>query len=369
MSKPSPTPTTSHRIFPAVKSLLTALVAIAGLALFLAWMGGFFHEKVSPGHIPIERTSAAGRSVVTAESSLGSDTVSVVGTIQPRRKSDIASRLLTTILEIHPRPGDRVKTNDPLVTLDNRELLAQQREAMAALTAAEADLVTRKADFERIKSLRATGSVSAEEFGRIEGAYRVAESQVVRAKETISRLEVQISYTKIVATSDGIITDRLAEPGDLAQPGQPLLRQYDPSDLELHANVPESLATGLALQQTLPVRIDAINATLTTKVQEIVPQAQEASRSVLVKFALPTSTTSSLLPGMFGRVTITVGQMKRIWLPVEAIQTIGQLDLIEIVLPDNTLSRRFVRVGRHSEGRAEILAGIREGERVALPVK
>lgn len=366
MTADTPARSPVARVFAAVKTVVSVTVALAGLGLFLAWMGGAFHEKVHPGVEPVERPSAAGRALVVAERKTEAETITAVGSVQPRKRTDVASQLLATIREIKPRPGDTVKPGEVIVTLDDRELLAQQREATAALTAAEADLVTRKRDYERIKDLSVAG---AEEKGRIEGAYRVAEAQVSRSKETIGRIEVQLTHTRIAAGTGGVVADRFAEPGDVAAPGKPLLSIYDPNDLELHANVPESLAAGIKLGQKLLVRIDANNLSVDASVREIVPLAQTASRSVVVKLALPVQTGSPTLPGMFGRLVIPVGTADRVWLPAAALQQRGQLDLIEVEDGHGHLTRRFVRLGRETNGRVEILSGVAAGERVALPAK
>jgi len=357
-------PGTTSRVFGVFKTIVTVTIALAGLVLFLAWMGGAFHEKVPPGVAQIERPTSAGRTLVPAERTIGMETVTAVGSVQPRRKMDLASQLLASVREIKARPGDRVKAGDVLIVLDDRELVAQQREAVASLAASEADLVTRRANYQRVKAL---ASFSAEELSNIEGAFRVAETQVKRAKETISRIEVQITYTKIAASTDGLVSDRFAEPGDLATPGKPLLAVYDPNDLELQVNVPESLASGITVGQKLSIRIDANNLATTALVREIVPQAQQASRSVLMKLALPQSSTNPILPGMYGRAAIPVGEVARVWIPKAAVMQRGQLDLVEVAGSDGTLSRRFVRVGRASDGKVEILSGLSPGEQVALP--
>jgi RND family efflux transporter MFP subunit len=296
------------------------------------------------------------------------DSVTAVGSVQSRRKTDVASQLLATIREITPRPGDRVKANDVLIVLDDRDLLAQQREAVAALATAEADLVTRTGDLRRMKAIPA-GSVSADEIAKVEGAYKVADAQVKRLKEAIGRIEVLLTYTKISLKTDGVVAERLAEPGDLATPGKPLLTVYDPNDLELHVNVPESLAVGVAIGAEFEYRIDALGLQGKTKVREIVPQAQQASRSVLVKLALPLQSGVTVLSGLYGRAEIPVSRRERILVPELAVQQVGQLDLVELVLPDNTLSRQYVRVGRSTNGKVEILSGLAAGDRIALPAK
>jgi membrane fusion protein, multidrug efflux system len=362
-----PQPGPFARLIGFLKSLILVTVALAVLVLFLAWMGGAFHEKVAPGIVSVERSKVSGRTLVKVERTFGQETVTAVGSVQPRRKTEVASQILASVREIKPRPGDRVKAGDVLILLDDRELVAQQREAVASLAATEADLVTRRANYERIKALKS--SASADELNNVEGAFRVAETQVRRAKETISRIEVQISYTKIIANSDGLVSDRFVEPGDLASPGKPLLAVYDSNDLELQVNVPESLAAGIVVGQKFEIRIDANNLASTALVREIVPQAQQASRSVLVKLALPQSTSNPILPGMYGRAAIPVGQVERVWLPKTAVMQVGQLDLVEVTEADGTLSRRFVRVGRVADDKVEILSGLASGEQVALPAK
>lgn len=366
MSNPSSYSRFSN-VVTSVQKIVLGVVIVSVLVLILAWMGGAFHDKVAPGSVSVERSKSAGRTLVKVESSVGMETVTVVGSVQPRRKTDVASQLLASIREIKPRPGDKVKAGDLLIALDDRELLAQQREAVAAFASNEADLVTRRADYERVKSLRNSNAISVEEFSRIEGAFRISETQVKRAKEAIGRIEVLVTYTKILANSDGLVAERFAEPGDLATPGKPLLSIYDPNDLELQINVPESLAFGIAVGQKLPVRIDASNIAFNAAVREIVPQAQQASRSVLVKVAVPQMTSSPLLPGMFGRASIPVGRSEKIWAPSEAVQQIGQLDLVEVADKDGFLTRRFVRLGQVVGDKVEILSGLTAGDQISLP--
>jgi membrane fusion protein, multidrug efflux system len=201
---------------------------------------------------------------------------------------------------------------------------------------------------------------------------KVAEAQVKRAKEAVGRLNVQVTYTRILATSRGVVGDRFADPGDIASPGKPLMVIYDPAELELHVNVPESLAAEVRAGQQLQLRIEAAGLKhVTGTVREVVPQAQQASRSVLVKVALPAALpyAKPLLPGMFGRMSIPVGSVERLFAPQSTVQHVGQLDLVEVLGRDGALTRRFVRVGPVAGDKVEILSGLREGETATLPVR
>lgn len=358
------------RAWRLVRSAKSPAAAVAALGLLLAWMGGNFSGKVCPGEIPAVRPTAVGRTLVTVERLRGAETADAVGSIQPKKRTEVASQLLATVLDVRVRPGDRVTAGDTLVTLDDRELTSRRREAIAGLAAAEADRATRRADYERVRRARDTGALSPEEFDRAEGAFRVAAAQVTRAQEAIGHLDVQLTHARVAAPGAGLVADRFVDPGDLATPGKPLLVVYDPADLELHADVPESLAPAVPVGTEVAVRIDAAKVSVRGVVREVVPQARPASRSVLVKVALPAAPAGPpLLPGMYGRVEVPVGTADRLWVPRAAVRQVGQLDLVEVANPDDSLARRFVRVGAEAGDQVEILSGLSAGDRVALPTK
>lgn len=347
----------------------SAVAALAGLALFLAWMGGAFHSKVPPGEVALERPSAAGRTLVAVTPEVAVETIDVVATVQPRRQADIASQILATVREVYVDPGAQVKIGDDLILLDDSELLAQQREAQASLSAAEADLIVRKSEVARLKTLLPKGNVAREEFDRVQAAANVAEALVNRSRQQVNRIEVQLGYTKIKATSPGIVADRYVEKGDLAVPGKPLLKLQDTREFELHASVPESQALRLGLNQKLPFNIDS--ARISNKhgaIREIVPLAQQATRSVLVKVTIPPDVSAPVFAGMFGRVSIPVGESTRLLIPASAVQQLGQLEVVDVE-QDGKLDRRFIRTGRSYPNGIEVLSGLSAGERVALPAR
>ncbi|HEY1189371.1 MAG TPA: efflux RND transporter periplasmic adaptor subunit [Gemmata sp.] len=354
-----------------VRTVGTALLALAALAAFLAWMGGAFRAKVEPGEAPVPHDSAAGRTLATVEKQTVAELAPVVGSVQPRRRTEVSSQVLARIVDVKVRPGDTVQPDQELIRLDNRELLAQEAEAQAAAAVAEADLVLRKVDYARAVKERDSSVISAADFARYEGAFKVSEAQVKRAKENINRLAVQLTYTRILANARGVVADRFADPGDIANPGKVLMVIYDPAELELHVNVPEGLAPDLREGQKLGVEIEAAGLKgATGVVREVVPLAQQASRSVLVKVTLPrVPSAKPLLPGMYGRVGVPVGTAERLFVPRAAVHQLGQLDLVAVAGADGTLGRRFVRTGPVTGDRVEILAGLSAGERVALPAR
>lgn len=351
---------------------LPKIFGVVVLVLIILWMSYGVYSRVAPGVAEYERPRVGDRQVVRVRPLQTTETISAVGTVQPRRKSEIASRLLTTIQEITVNPGDHVTVGQPLVALDDREIQAQLREAEAAVAGVNADLAVREGDYRRYKQMFAEKAVTKEDYDRIEGTFQVTQAQLTRAQQQVERVQVMLTYAAITAPEAGIVSDRFADPGDLAAPGKPLLAIHDPTELELHASVGENLAAHLNLGQTLGIRVDAAHIDTEGTVREIVPHAEAASRSVLVKVTLPkqpprATVEDQLYIGMFGRLQIPVGQLDRIVIAAEAVQHIGQLDVVDVVGASDTLERRYVRLGQKFGNNVEILSGVRVGEQVAIP--
>jgi membrane fusion protein, multidrug efflux system len=355
----------------SIRSWLKRWLPIVGgvvlLAGALAWMSGMFWSKIEPGVVQEERRSAEGLKMAVVEELPVPQTIDVVGTVEAKRKTDLAGQIMAAIREVNVRAGDTVKPGQTLIVLDDREIQSQLREAEAAEAGAKSDLDVRKRDYQRYREMLQGNAVTREEFDRMKGAYEGAQSQLKRIEQQIARVQVMLSYTKIESHATAIVAKRHVDPGDLAVPGKPLLTLYDPKEWELHADVPESLMAHVKLGDVLTIHIDAAHRIWRGTVREIVPQAQEASRSILVKVALPPQAADEVLIGMFGRLSIPVGQITPIVAPVAAVRHDGQEDLVDVVDRDGFLEHRFVCTGRRYDEKIEILSGLKVGEKVALP--
>jgi hypothetical protein len=163
------------------------------------------------------------------------------------------------------------------------------------------------------------------------------------------------------------VIDRLAEPGDTAVPGRPLLRIYDPTLLRVEAPVRESLAVRLRVGDTLRVDVPALDAPVDGRIDEIVPFAERGARTLLVKVSLP-RTDARLFAGMFARVAIPSDERRRLLVPKAAIERVGQLEFATVVSETGEIERRLVTTGERSEtGSVEVLSGLQRGEQVQLP--
>jgi RND family efflux transporter MFP subunit len=347
--------------------LLVILLSLAILVAVIGWMSGWFHPKIQPGEAEESRRELApGQQTARAHMLCTPKTVDVVGTIEPYRKAVVASQLMATIHRVLVRAGENVAEGQLLVELDDRELQAQLREAEASVSASDAELALRKRERERYKTMIAGNAVTKEQFDTVRGAYEVAEAQQRRAQEQLQRVKTMLSHTRIRAGSAALVTDRFVDPGDLAAPGKALLALHDPKQLEMHASVPENLAHWMRPGMALALHVGAASLNLQGTLREIVPQVHAGSRSMLMKIQFPPDKSGELYVGMFGRVYLPLGHTERLVVPAAAVYDIGQLQLVDVVHPDKGLERRFVQTGRRFGDDLEILAGLSDGETVAV---
>jgi RND family efflux transporter MFP subunit len=246
-------------------------------------------------------------------------------------------------------PGQTVKAGELLAQLDAREIQARLDQALALREQFGRDT-------ERLRGLLAQNAVSRQEFETVESHYRVAVASVTEA-------ETMLGYAKIVAPFDGVVTRKLADVGDLATPGRPLLELDNPQLLRLEADLPESLINRVQLGATLSVHTASDAGDVAGVVSEIAPVADPASRTFNVKLDLPSN--GSLRAGQFARVAIPVGETRALRVSASAAIQRGQMELV-FVVANRQAQLRLVKTGKRIGDTVELVSGVSAGEQVVV---
>ena len=275
--------------------------------------------------------------------------VEVTGQITALVQATLSSQVQSTVDKLLVREGTVVKKGQTLVVLDSRDL----REELAR---AQAESENARAHLDRMKQLYGEDAVSKQEKENADRTFKVAEASR-RAALT------KVSYTVVTAPFDGIITEKKIEAGEMASPGQPLLKMEDPQRLRLEATVAEGDLQALSRGATIPVMIDALGSkTLPGTVAQILPTGDPATHTFLVKVELPP--TPGLRTGMFGRMLVDKGTGQTLVVPRSAVIERGELTGLYIVGPDSLARLRWVKLGRTVGESIEILSGVTAGERL-----
>jgi RND family efflux transporter MFP subunit len=273
----------------------------------------------------------------------------VVGTVQPKLQAVIEAKVSGRITRLPVTLGQSVKQGEVLVELATQEVQARLDQANAAFRQAELD-------FNRTDNLRKQQAATQGEFDAAQARYTVA-------KATVAEAEALSGYAKILAPFDGVVARKLADEGDLAMPGKPLLELEGRAGLRLVADVPALLSGHVLPGARLAVRVDTLPDAITGTVAEISPAADPASRTVRMKVDLPE--TAGLRTGQFGRLAVPLGEATFLFVPPPALVRRGQLEIL-FVAADGKAQMRLVRVGKETAQGLEILAGLAPGEAVVI---
>jgi len=348
------------------KTVVPVVAGLAGLGIVIAWLAGSFTEKIEPGRVvKVERRLEADQKTDIVHEVEKAYIEEAIGTLKAAGRAEVSARVLARIESVAVSAGDLVETGDVLIKLDAAEFTARVKQAEQAVLSAEASRRQAETDFARVENLFKQNVATKSDLDNSRAALDVATAEESRAKQALEEANIVLSYAEIRAPRAGRVVDRLAEPGNTARPGEPLLVIYDAASLRLEAPVLERLAVKLRPGDTLTVHVDAVDRDVEATVDEIVPQADAPSRSFLVKATLPR--TADLYEGMFGRLLIPAGERRHLCLATDSIQEIGQLQFVEVVRDDGTIDRRMIRTGRVGmPDRVEVLSGLQAGERVVL---
>jgi multidrug efflux pump subunit AcrA (membrane-fusion protein) len=335
---------------------------------------------------------APGTAIETIKPSTVEDFFAVAGTVRAKQTSALSSKITGTVAAVSVRTGDKVRKGQLLVQIDGRELHAElaganagleeitwaTKAAASALAAAQGQRELAATTYKRYQALLGKESVTRQEFDEVNTKFKVATAEMMRAEENLRALEAKkaqaearisqaqalLSQANIVSPYDGIVTDKAAELGMLASPGTPLVTVEDAGAYRLEAQVGESSLAYAKLGAAVPVRVDALDTTLSGKVAEIVPAADPQSRTFTIKIELPAEPL--LRSGVYGKASLSRGERQVLLVPIGAVLERGQLTGVFVVGQDGRAEFRLVKTGKRYGENFEILSGLSAGERVVV---
>lgn len=199
----------------------------------------------------------------------------------------------------------------------------------------------------------------------------IAEANAARsaAQAAVKASQVALNERSIITPIGGIVTERLQEPGELAVPGQPILRIADPTSLELEASVEEADISRVELGNEAFVVLDARpNQSLPAIVTKIGSRVANESGTIPVTIRLNASSAQGLrlLPGMQGDISIVTHRLHHaLVVPTSAVMEEGGQPTV-FRFADERLQQVPVRIRRLSRESVEILSGVKANDLIVL---
>ena len=323
------------------------------------------------GPDPSAKAAAAAPLIVSPEdlhtvaNSALSSGPAITGTIQPEKRADLRAEVNAVVLRMLRENGDVVHKGDMLVQLDDTAIRDALASADAASRAAELAYEQAQRQFERMKTLRASGMASAQALDDAEGRRNSAQSDVEAAKARGVLARQQLERTQVRAPFDGVVTDRKASPGDSAQVGKELLKVIDPNSMRFEAMVSADHVGEVKPGQPVMFRVNGYgDREFAGKVRRVNPAANPTTRQVevLVDFV---GEQQPKLAGLYAEGRLDTETHSSLTLPASAIVRDGdkasafRLKAGKLQKVPVTLAERDARTGDYV-----VKAGVAEGDQV-----
>ena len=200
-----------------------------------------------------------------------------------------------------------------------------------------------------------------------------AQSQLVAARAKLVHDQTLFDYSKITAPFPGVVTERYANLGTLMQTGigsstqaMPLVRLSEDDLFRLVIPVPESYVRYVRLGDPVTVRVPSLNRSFPGKVARFSVDVRADTRTMHTEVDVP-NPQRVLLPGLYAEAELGLDQKDNVLsLPVQALNHEADQTTVFVVDREGHLQDRAVQVGLETTSDAEILSGLREGERVVI---
>jgi RND family efflux transporter MFP subunit len=352
---------------------LFLLAAIAGAAFYVV-------RGLRP---PVENPDDRLRVAAVTTGDLTRD-VRIVGTVTPVVLTEIKSEIGGRVEAVHVENGQEVKRGDLLLELDRRELTAEIEELKRSMVSTRLLAEKAKRDYDRVRGLREKDFSTEQELLDAETEMALRENELSIQEARLSTLEEKLAKTRLTAPHDGVVLNLDLTPGRVLvgansfSKGDVPMEVADLSRLRIEAKVNEVDLATLRLKQKARVTFASIpGLEAEAEVVNISPSAEKRDSnqrgwgqpdSVLFPVRLHFSAPDERVrPGISALATITAETVRDATLaPVAAIFRSNNESFVFRRGKDGAWEKVPVELGLTSRDKIQILAGINEGDEVAL---
>lgn len=171
----------------------------------------------------------------------------------------LSSRVGGTIQKVLVEENQKVKAGDTLAQIDTSDYSNAREVAIAQVASLEARVREAEVNYKRASDLLKEQAISREQYDAAAAAYKDQAGKLKAAQAQNEQANLNVSYTKIVAPSDGMVARKSVEPGQFVPAGQPLFGFVSANGRWVTANLKETELTHVHVGQKAYVDVDAIS--------------------------------------------------------------------------------------------------------------
>lgn len=291
---------------------------------------------------------------------------SITGSIEPERRADLRAEVPAVVIAVLKENGDPVKRGDLLVRLDQTSIRDSLSSAQSSMSAASQAYEQAERQFQRMKTLRETGVVSAQQLEDVEIRRNTAMSDREAARSRAVTARQQLERTEVRAPFDGIVSDRKVSAGDTTQVGKELLKVIDPNSLRFEGLVSADAIGELEVGQAVWFRIHGFGERdFTGKVTRVNPAANITTRQVEVLVSFDDAKQQPNVAGLYAEGRVETRSTNTLALATATVVREGDNSYAWVV-KEGKLHKTPLKLGDRDprSGSYAIVSGLNEGDQV-----
>ncbi len=291
--------------------------------------------------------------------------LAISGQIKAINTALVKARVPGELQALSVREGDAVKAGQIIARVDSGEYQARVRQAQEQALAAQAQIDIARRSFNNNRSLVEQGFISKTALDTSAASLAAAQATYEATSAAAAVAIKSLDDTVLRAPISGLVSQRLAQPGERVGVDARIVEIVDLSRLELEASVSASESLEVRVGQHAVLQLEGSTRPVRATVARINPSALVGSRAVMVYLALESG--AGLRQGLFAQGTIAIGQTQALALPLNAVRTDKPQPYVQLV-NGQQVAHQTVEMGARGELDGESMVGVKGVTENALVV-
>ena len=299
--------------------------------------------------------------VKTRDLSIG---LAISGALKAVNSAIVKARVAGELQGLTVREGDTVKAGQIVARVDPTEYQARVRQAQQLAESAKAQVDIARRAFDNNRSLVDQGFISRTALDTSLASLAASEASYRAAQAGMDVAAKALDDTVLRSPLAGLVSQRLAQPGERVSPEARIVEIVDLSRLELEASLSATESIDLHLGQSAVLQIEGAAKPVNARVVRINPSAVAGSRAVIAYLAVDSA--PGLRQGLFAQGTLGTGRLQTLAVPLNAVRTDKPQPYVQWV-DKQQVRHQTVELGARGEIDAQVMVaikGVSEGAKV-----
>ena len=306
---------------------------------------------------PVQSTiELVGSDVVQAKTRNLAQGLAISGALKAVNSAIIKARVPGELQGLTVREGDLVKAGQVVARVDATEYASRVKQAQEQADSARAQIDIAQRQYDNNRALVQQGFISKTALDTSSSNLVAAQANHKAAMASVDVARKSVEDTVLRSPISGIVSQRLAQPGERIGVDARVLEIVDLSRIELEAAISASDSVDVSIGQEAQLQIEGASQTLAARVVRINPSAQAGSRSVLVYLSI--ANPAGLRQGLFAQGTLGTAQRSMLAVPLSAVRTDKPVPYVQTI-ENGQVVQRTVELGPRGDVDGEVMVGVK----------